>query len=114
MSNIIEITDLSAPELDIYARLSENQLLHYYEPNGGLFIAESPKVVERALDAGCRPLSLLLEKKHIDGEAKQVIARCGVKHGRDLTHAGLQRSTLPTRKPSEYGYGVSDSVDLSE
>ncbi len=74
---IIEITDLSIPELDIYARLSEVQLLRYYEPKEGIFIAESPKVVERALDAGYRPLSILLEKKHIEGEAKEVLARCG-------------------------------------
>ena len=77
MSNIIEITDLSASELDVYARLSENELLHYYEPKGGLFIAESPNVILRALNAGFRPLSLLLEKKHIDGQAREVIARCG-------------------------------------
>ena len=77
MPNIIEITDFAAPELDAYARLSEAQLLHYYEPNGGLFIAESPKVIERALNAGYTPLSLLLEPKHIAGEAKDLIARCG-------------------------------------
>ena len=77
MSNIIEITDLNAPELDIYARLSEVQLLHIYEPNGGLFIAESPKVIERALDSGCIPHSILVEKKHLKGEAKDIIARCG-------------------------------------
>ena len=52
MNNIIKITDLNIPELDIYARLTESQLLHYYEPNGGLFVAESPKVVTRALGAG--------------------------------------------------------------
>lgn len=77
MSKIIEIKDFSAPELDVYARLSEAQLLHYYEPNGGLFIAESPKVIARALDAGCEPVSLLLEPKHITGEAADIIARCG-------------------------------------
>lgn len=77
MSNIIEITDFSAPELDIYARLSETQLLHYHEPEKGLFIAESPKVVERALDAGYSPVSLLVEQKHINGQAKEVIGRCG-------------------------------------
>ncbi|MBO5207750.1 MAG: RNA methyltransferase [Lachnospiraceae bacterium] len=77
MPNIIEITDFAAPELDIYARLSEAQLLNRHEPEKGLFIAESPKVVERALDAGCVPVSLLLEKKHIEGEAREVIARCG-------------------------------------
>lgn len=77
MSNIIEITDFSAPELDVYARLTENQLINRHEPEKGLFIAESPKVVERALDAGYTPISLLLEKKHIEGEARNVIARCG-------------------------------------
>ncbi len=77
MPNIMEITDLSLPELDIYARLNETQLLHYYEPELGVFIAESPKVVERALDAGYTPLSLLVERKHITGEAAGILARCG-------------------------------------
>ena len=77
MAHIIEITDFSAPELDAYARLTENQLINRHEPEKGLFIAESPKVVERALDAGCIPVSLLLEKKHINGQARDVIARCG-------------------------------------
>ncbi len=77
MPNIIEIVDLQAPELDIYARLSEVQLLHIYEPKRGLFIAESPKVIERALDSGCVPTSILVEKKHIEGEAKDIISRCG-------------------------------------
>mgnify|MGYP000826500156 FL=1 len=75
--NIIEIADFEAPELDVYARLSENQLLNRHEPEKGIFIAESPKVIERALDAGCKPLSLLLERKHIEGQARDVIARCG-------------------------------------
>ena len=77
MSNIIEITDFSAPELDIYARLNEVQLMHYYEPHGGLFIAESPLVISRVLDAGYEPISLLLEKKHIEHQAKEIIERCG-------------------------------------
>jgi len=77
MSHIVEITDFNAPELDIYARLTENQLLNRHEPEKGLFIAESPKVVARALDAGYQPVSLLLERKHIQGEAKEIIARCG-------------------------------------
>ena len=77
MSNIIEITDFNAPELDIYARLSEGELLNRHEPQKGLFIAESPKVIGRALDAGYIPVSLLLEKKHIEGEAKEIIKRCG-------------------------------------
>ena len=76
MSNIIEITDFSAPELDIYARLSEVQLLRYYEPKKGLFIAESPKVVERALDGGYTPVSFLMERKHITGEGRDILARC--------------------------------------
>ena len=77
MSNIIEITDFSAPELDIYARLSEAQLAHINEPGTGIFIAESPKVVERALDAGYEPISMLMEEKHIEGEARELIARVG-------------------------------------
>ncbi|MCR5736276.1 MAG: RNA methyltransferase [Eubacterium sp.] len=77
MPNIIEITDFNAPELDVYARLSENQLLNHHEPEKGMFIAESPKVVERALDAGYEPVSVLVEKKHIEGEAKEVIRRVG-------------------------------------
>ncbi len=77
MSNIIRITDLSAPELDVYSRLNESQLLHYYEPEPGIFIAESPKVIERALNRGCEPLSMLLEEKHITGEASGILARCG-------------------------------------
>lgn len=76
MSNIIKITDFSSPELDVYARLTEAQLLNRHEPEKGLFIAESPKVIERALDAGCIPVSLLLEEKHVEGEAKDLIARC--------------------------------------
>ena len=77
MPNIIEITDLNSPELDIYARLSEVQLLHYYEPHGGLFIAESPKVIDRALDFGCKPVSILMETKHLEGQAREILTRCG-------------------------------------
>lgn len=77
MINIIEITNFSASELDVYARLSEAQLLHFYEPKEGLFIAESPKVIERALDAGYEPLSFLAERRHIEGEAKSILSRCG-------------------------------------
>ena len=77
MANIIEITDFAAPELDIYARLTEVQLLNREHPEQGIFIAESPKVIQRALDGGCKPLSLLLEKKHIEGEAREIVAQCG-------------------------------------
>lgn len=77
MADIIELTDFSARELDVYARLTENQLVNREHPDEGLFIAESPKVIDRALDSGCKPVSLLLEKKHIEGEAREIIARCG-------------------------------------
>ena len=66
MSTIIEITDFMAPELDVYARMTENQLLNRHEPSKGIFIAESPKVIERALDSGCVPISFLMEKKHVE------------------------------------------------
>jgi len=77
MSGVIEITDFGAPELDVYARLTEAQLLNRHKIKEGLFIAESPKVIERALDAGCVPVSFLAEKKHIEGQAKDILARCG-------------------------------------
>ena len=76
MGNIKTITDFMAPELDVYARKTENQLLNRANPQEGMFIAESPKVIERALDAGCIPVSLLMEKKHVQGEAKAIIERC--------------------------------------
>lgn len=77
MSNIIEITDYEAPELDVYARLTEAQLLNRFEPKKGMFIAESPKVIQRALDAGCIPVSILVERSRIQGESLEVIERCG-------------------------------------
>ncbi len=77
MSNIIKITDLNLPELDIYARLSEVQLLRYNEPDLGLFICESPKVITRALDAGYTPISILMEDKEIKDEVLEIIERCG-------------------------------------
>lgn len=77
MPNIIEITDFNAPELDVYARLSEGQLLNRHEPEKGIFIAESPKVIERALDGGCVPISFLVEDRHLETQAKELIERCG-------------------------------------
>lgn len=74
MDRIIEITDFLAPELDVYARLTENQLLNREFPEKGLFIAESPKVIKRALDAGYEPVSCLMEKRHIEGEGKEILA----------------------------------------
>ena len=75
--NLIEITDFQAPELDVYARLTEAQLLNRFEPKKGMFIAESPKVIQRALDAGCEPVSILVEKNHMNEEATAAIQRCG-------------------------------------
>ena len=77
MPNIIEITDFHAPELDPYARLTQNQLRNRLEPEKGIFIAESPKVIDRALDAGYRPVSLLMERKQITGPAAGILSRCG-------------------------------------
>ena len=74
---LIEITDFHDPKLDVYARLTEAQLLNRFEPAKGMFIAESPKVIGRALDAGCVPVSFLAERSHVRGEAAEVIARCG-------------------------------------
>ena len=75
--NLIEISDFQAPELDVYARLTEAQLLNRFEPKKGMFIAESPKVILRALEAGCVPVSILAERGHIHGEAREAIDRCG-------------------------------------
>ena len=77
MNKIIEITDFNSPELDVYARLSEVQLLNREFPEKGLFIAESPKVIERALDAGYEPVSCLMEKRHIEGEGRPILERIG-------------------------------------
>lgn len=76
MANIIEITDFSAPELDVYCRLTESQLKNRLKPENALFIAESPVVITYALDAGYTPVSLLMERRHITGKAAALIARC--------------------------------------
>ncbi len=77
MPQIIEITDLNEEGMDVYSRLSEMELKHYYGKRGGLFIAESPKVIERAMNAGYEPVSILAEHSHIEGEGRDIIARCG-------------------------------------
>ena len=71
--SVIQITDLNDPQLDIYARLSEGQLLHYYEPDLGIFIAESPKVIQTAFEQGYEPISFLVEDRHIKTQAKDII-----------------------------------------
>ena len=77
MANIIKITDFAAPELDIYARLTEAQLLNRFDPKNAMFIAESPKVICRALDGGCTPVSILVEENRMTGESLEAIQRCG-------------------------------------
>ena len=76
MAKNIEISDFSAPELDVYARLTENQLLNRADPKNAMFVAESPLVIGRAMDAGCVPLSFLMEPKHIEGRGHEILARC--------------------------------------
>ena len=71
--HLTEITDFHAPELDVFARLTEAQLLNRFDPSNAMFIAESPKVIMRALDAGCQPVSLLVERNHINEEAAMAI-----------------------------------------
>ena len=77
MPNIIEVKDITSPQLDLFARLTEAQLRCRKEQEKGIFIAESPKVIERALDGGYEPVALLMERKHIAGQGSTIIARCG-------------------------------------
>ena len=76
MPRVIEITDFLAPELDVYARATENQLVNRADPSNALFIAESPLVIGRALDAGCVPVSFLMEPQHITGKGAEILTRC--------------------------------------
>ena len=76
MASIIEIQNFSDPALDLYARLTENQLLNRADPENALFVAESPLVIGRALDAGCKPVSFLMERQHIGGKGREILARC--------------------------------------
>ena len=77
MENIIELRTLNQPEVAVFTHLTEAQLRNRREPEKGIFIAESPKVIKQALDAGCVPISFLMERKHIQGQAKELICRCG-------------------------------------
>ena len=132
MPNIIEITDFSAPELDIYARLTENQLVNRADPAHAMFIAESPVVIGRALEAGCRPVSFLMETKHVTGKGRELIERCGDVPvyaaplevltrltGFHLTRGmlcAMYRPALPEASAlcaREHGHGVSGAVDVS-
>lgn len=77
MAKLIEITSLDLPELEVFTRLTEAQLRNRLEPEKGIFIAESPKVIARALEAGYQPLSLLMERKHLEGQGREIMERCG-------------------------------------
>ena len=77
MAGIVESDDLSAPELDVFAHLTEAQLRNRLEPEKGLFIAESPKVIRLALEAGCAPQALLMERRHLTGQGAELMERCG-------------------------------------
>ena len=75
--NLIELTSLSHPGVDVFASLTEAQLRNRLEPEKGVFIVESPKVIRVALDAGYEPLALLCERRHIEGDAADIICRVG-------------------------------------
>ena len=117
MPNIMEVSDLTLPALDVFTRLTEAQLRNRLEAEKGVFIAESPKVIARALDAGCEPLSLLMERKHIDGQGRDIIARCeGIPVYTadrdvlaDLTGYALTRGVLcAMRRPPQGKYSVEN------
>ena len=136
MAKIFDISDFSAPELDVYARLTENQLVNRADPANALFIAESPLVIGRALDAGCVPVSFLMERRHVDGKAREILARCpadipvyaaeldvltqltgfhltrGMLCAMRRPHVGGQRPALPPRRAREHGHGLSGAVDV--
>ena len=94
MANIIEIHDFSDPALDVYTRLTENQLLNRADPDNALFVAESPLVIGRALDAGCEPVSFLMERQHTQGKGREILARCC----QDIpVYTADESSSLPSR-----------------
>ena len=99
MSRVIEITDFLAPELDVYARATENQLVNRADPSNALFIAESPLVIGRALDAGCVPVSFLMEPQHITGKGAEVLRDIDMV-GNNLKRAqgmcGSKSGSIPT------------------
>ena len=96
MSNRIEITDFTAPELDVYARIPEVQLLRFYEPKPGLFIAESPKVIQRAANAGYQPVSFLVQHKDLEKEGKELLQKFpGITRG---MLCAMTRRDLPSVK----------------
>lgn len=120
MANIIEITSQNKEKLSIFTALSEPQLMHYFEPEPGLFVAESPKVIERAMNGGYEPYALLMEHKDIDGQMSELIPRCGnapIYTGEfdeitEITGFKLIRGALCAfrrRSPSDVGKVCSDA-----
>ena len=101
MAEIIEVTDLSAPGLEVYAHLTEAQLRNRLEPEKGVFIAESPKVIRLALDAGCEPLSLLMERKKLPGQGAELMEKCG-----DIPVYTGERETLAALTGYELTRGI--------
>ena len=98
--NVKKIADFRDPELDIYARLSEAELFHYYEPHGGLFVAESPNVIERAMSAGYEPVSFLMEERHVEGCMREI-----------LGHDHVQVYTAPLEVLNQLtGFGMTRGV----
>lgn len=101
MATVIEVKDITAPELDLFANLTEAQLRNKVEPEKGVFIAESPKVIHQALDAGCRPVALLMERRHLEGQGKTVMERCG-----DIPVYTADRSVLASLTGYELTRGI--------
>lgn len=112
--NIIEIKDFEAKELDIYARLSEGQLLNRAKPDKGIFIAESPKVIERALDAGYEPISCLIEKKHIEGEGKVVLEKCDRIYQNRKIYSDAEKQENPCFEKQQRKYGIRRKICLKK
>ena len=118
--SVIQITDLNDPQLDIYARLSEGQLLHYYEPDLGIFIAESPKVIQTAFEQGYEPISFLVEDRHIKTQAKDIILQyqdipvytASFDVLKQLTGFGLTRGMLCAMRRSDPLYRRSVRVSM--
>ena len=86
LRNVKEITDFDASELDVYARLTEAQLFNKDHPEKGLFIAESPKVITRALDGGYEPVSVLVEKKQASYSAQLIKSKKIILRSRHTRH----------------------------
>ena len=110
--NFIEVTDLDSQELSIYHQLSENQLYHINEPDLGIFIAESPKVIGRALDAGYEPISMLLEKGQTQKDAADIIERC--QKSSRISATNNTSNSVATDECSQIPIYIADSSVLTK